>query len=57
MKLIKFGILAVAATFILGTFSAKATPIIIGTVTNFSKLNISLVITTNTNQSPSTMAR
>ncbi len=46
MKLIKFGILAAAATLILGAFSAKATPYI-GTVTSFSKLNILLVITTN----------
>ncbi len=47
MKLIKFGILAAAATFILGTFSAKATIGPIGTVTNSSKLNISIVVTTN----------
>ncbi len=45
MKLIKFGILAAVATLLLGAFSAKA--VVFTLVTNYSKLNISFVITTN----------
>lgn len=44
MKLTKLTILATAATLALGVYSAKAAP---GTVTNYSKLNVSLTITTN----------
>ncbi len=46
MKLIKFGIVVTAVTLMLGALSAKAT-LGIGTVANFSKLNISIIITTN----------
>ena len=44
MKLTKLTILATAATFVLGVFSSKAG---IGIVTNYSKVNFSLTVTTN----------
>jgi hypothetical protein len=44
MKLIKLGTLAVAAAVALGAYSAQAVHLV---TTNYSKLNVSLIITTN----------
>ena len=44
MKPIKLGTLAVAAAVVLGAYSTQASP---GVTTNYSKLNISAIITTN----------